>query len=251
MGVFIENFFIIKIIEFYFLYNLTTVIFNSERRKDETLLLSIIYAFCVSLLSFIIKKVVLIEYILSTCCILFLVKININKQALNIVFIYFILKTILILLIKFFVNLLNLKTEIEFFLLYLLVIFSLNFSIQVILINGKKSIVKKRFVYKTRLIIGENSYDCLGFLDTGNQVYDGVFPVVLCGKKLSQKIKNGTILVDTYVLKLTTAIGVGQVKLIKNAKILVENLTNNYKIVSVGLLDKSLKSDLLLHPDLL
>ena len=64
----------------------------------------------------------------------------------------------------------------------------LNFLVKVILINGKKLILKQKFVYKTQLMFNGKTFNVNGFLDTGNVLFDGDAPVIVCGKKLFLQI---------------------------------------------------------------
>ena len=70
---------------------------------------------------------------------------------------------------------------------------------------------------------------------------------------MSKKILNGKLSIDTSYLNLTTISGKVGIKAIKSAKIRLidETCENKEKLVTIGLTNKVLKSELILHPELI
>ncbi len=114
---------------------------------------------------------------------------------------------------------------------------------------------KQRFlslVYDCEIIVNKVSIITKGFLDTGNRVYLNRTPVVLCGKKISEKLSMVLNDSDTYALNLTTFNGQRQIKALKNAevKIYFSDSWHSYKKVAVGLSDRNIDYGIILHNDL-
>jgi hypothetical protein len=107
-------------------------------------------------------------------------------------------------------------------------------------------------VYDCEIIVNMVSVKTKGFLDTGNRVYLNKIPVVLCSKKISEKLSMEVNDRDTYALNLTTFNGQRQIKALKNAelKIYFCDHWHSYKNVAVGLSDRNADYGIILHNDL-
>ena len=74
------------------------------------------------------------------------------------------------------------SSEYSIALMFIPVYFLLRIIIEVIkFIYRRKDVVS--FTYKTSITLLGKTIDCKGFLDTGNGLYDGDSPVVMCGKR--------------------------------------------------------------------
>jgi len=114
----------------------------------------------------------------------------------------------------------------------------------------------KAFTYRVGIEIGANKIDCVGFLDTGNGLYDGESPVIVCDKKF---IKNFNLdvkaLKNIKELDFQTVDGKSRMISLKTDKVLIYNgdklnIFNNVTLcVAKGGVGTGY--DVILHPELL
>ena len=123
-----------------------------------------------------------------------------------------------------------------------------------------KSIVKYFFI---RAVEEKNCYDCeitlnqttvklKGFMDTGNSLYDGDSPVVVCGEKVALKII-GDRFPKIKHIKIKTAIGEKKVLSFKvdQIKIFISDKANIFNNVTVASVKNAGQGyDIILHPAL-
>ena len=151
-------------------------------------------------------------------------------------------------------NIFNIKTDsatylpIQLVLVLIIVAFS-----TIIFIRAKRKNEVDKFIYDCTVLVGERTIDCKGFLDTGNRVFSGVTPVVICSKEISKTIDLAQVDGVTYPLKLTTVAGITTVKAIENVEILIyfSQKKHIHKKIVLGLTDSTFISDVILHPSLI
>ncbi len=112
------------------------------------------------------------------------------------------------------------------------------------------------FTYKVSLSVGKTTLTAQGFLDTGNTLYEGVNPVILCGKSFAKKlIGDDMIRVNPRKINLTTASGSSQNFAFTADEFLIYNGTqlNIYNNVTVCVASDNLFDgyEIILHPKLL
>ena len=127
-------------------------------------------------------------------------------------------------------------------------------------IKALKGVVKFFF---TRAEEEKNSYDCeitfkgnavklKGFMDTGNSLYDGDSPVVVCNKKTALKIMGNNFPKIKYI-GIETAAGKSKVLSFKveEIKIFISGKANIFSNITVAVaVNAGLGYDLILHPAL-
>ena len=91
--------------------------------------------------------------------------------------------------------------------------------------------------YKVRIYIKENVYDVIGFLDTGNKLYDTYKkrPVVILDKKIKYNIE------DIIYVPYTSLNNTSILKCLKSEKIIINNRV--FKNYLVGLSNKKINID--------
>lgn len=94
-------------------------------------------------------------------------------------------------------SLFNVKlTEIPVAICFVPAFFIIKFLTRVVSYVFKKSKITK-FTYKVELTFNKKTVECVGFLDTGNGVYDNNNPVIVCGKTFFKQFIDG----DFYKIK--------------------------------------------------
>lgn len=111
----------------------------------------------------------------------------------------------------------------------------------------------ERLVYDCEIKVNQTSLKIRGFLDTGNMLFDGDTPVVVCDKRLLDDILDGGKLPRTKKITYSTVGGVEQMIAIEraNIKIYFDNKANTIENVTLGFV-KSVGTgyDVILHPAL-
>lgn len=129
-----------------------------------------------------------------------------------------------------------------------------------VLIKALRGIIKYFF---TRAGEESNSYDCeitfkgnvlklKGFMDTGNALYDGDSPVIVCNKKTALKIM-GENFPELRYIPINTAAGESRILSFKvdEIKIFISGVANIFSNVTVAAtVNAGLGYDLILHPAL-
>jgi stage II sporulation protein GA (sporulation sigma-E factor processing peptidase) len=108
-------------------------------------------------------------------------------------------------------------------------------------------------VFNCDISVGDLTLKTNGFLDTGNRVFIGQKPVVICNKNISEKLLSVAFKQGTYALKLTTLGGKSEIQTIKNAtlKIYFNDKWHIYENVALGLSKHSFSYGLILHSEVL
>jgi len=243
--IFIEN----TLVNFFLLLS-TLTFFKNKKETVYLIILSIISAIFLTIITILFGKIInIIKPLNYLLLVLYSIKYDGVKNYLNIVVIFLVLN----------LNFLSIKKGIENILIINeLILEIIILSIIFLVVKFVQKIKVKRlrinkFIYDIEIFIDKKVFMVKGFLDTGNQVYDGDFPVIIADKYLSKKLLNGRVLDSTGILKLTTISGQACIKTIKKAKIKVKISSDNYKekLVTIGLTDKILKSQLILHPEVI
>ena len=106
--------------------------------------------------------------------------------------------------------------------------------------------------YDCEITLGKNAVKLKGFMDTGNSLYDGDSPVVICGKKTALKIMGQSFPKIKYIA-LKTATGESKILSFKSdeLKIFISGKPNIFKNITVAAA-KNIGSgyDVILHPAL-
>ncbi len=84
------------------------------------------------------------------------------------------------------------STEISIFIMFLPVYLLLSALKKVLKYILKKN-KEKAFLFKIKLFYGNTALDGVGFMDTGNALYDGENPVIVCDKSFALKLINNDI----------------------------------------------------------
>ena len=133
-----------------------------------------------------------------------------------------------------------------------------------LLIRGATQVVKfiyKRkniaaFLYKTELVLGGKSITVNGFMDTGNGLYDGDSPVVICKSSVFNKLLDGSNLkLKIKKIRINTLNGEKYYPTVKldKIKIYILDKVNIYNNVSLSIVKGEVGEgyDLILHPALM
>lgn len=234
----------------FFLVLSTLTICNEKNKAVYLITMSLISAIFLALISILFGKIInFIKPFSYMLLLLYSGKYNGLKNYIIKILIFMVLNFNFLGIKRAIINILLINEFIsKFIILYAL--FLLSKIIQKIKVERKRI---NKFIYQVELLIDKKIFNVNGFLDTGNQVYDGDFPVVIADKFLSKKLLNGSVLDNMGNLKLTTISGQVCIKTIKKAKIKVKINKVNYKekFVTIGLTDKILKSQLILHPEII
>ena len=137
---------------------------------------------------------------------------------------------------------------IELIIVAIIMLFGYIYSVK---INRNKKVYP--YVYDCLINIGGNVYKTSGFIDTGNQSYYKETPIIFCDKNLSKIIEKDTVNHITYMSNITTIAGKTDLKIIKNANLLIYYGKDRHihKNVVLGLTNRKLKYDLFLNPDVI
>ncbi len=118
-------------------------------------------------------------------------------------------------------------------------------------IYRRKEVIKN--VRRVTLSVGRERVEAEGFMDTGNMLFDGDTPVVVCNKELATKLING--LPKMGKLEYATADGKAEMTVIKNVELRIYFSDGQNKIykVSLGVArgDIGMGYDVILHPTLM
>ena len=111
-----------------------------------------------------------------------------------------------------------------------------------------------KFLYKTQISVGKITVDGVGFLDTGNVLYDGNFPCVICSVDLAKKFLEGGIF-EIKKIPVQTVNGNSQKIAIQSAtvKIYTPTKTNIHNNVTLVVSNKAFSDgyQIILHPSLI
>ncbi len=151
-------------------------------------------------------------------------------------------------------NLLGLEASGEVFVatVFIPVYFILKFFIKLIGYFYRKK-TDLRFYYKAQISVGEKRILATAFLDTGNTLYEGNNPVILCGKGFAKKLIGDRVLkVKPRKIILTTAIGKSEnfVFTASELRIYIGDEPNIYNNVAVCIANEELFDgyEIILHP---
>lgn len=129
-----------------------------------------------------------------------------------------------------------------------------------LIIRAIKGVVKYFFTraeeesnaYECEITLNENTVKLKGFMDTGNSVYDGDSPVVICNKKTALKIMGKSFPRIKYI-PIKTATGESKVLSFKSDefKIFISGQANIFRNITVAAVKNAgVGYDLILHPAL-
>ncbi len=255
MVVYVEYVFINNLITDYALIRSALLLTGNNSKKIRVLLVASLGAFLAVILPFIKSDILPLYKIIVgvTLGLLSVKKCNVREYVKIIsalfLFTFFIGGSLIAIS-----NIFNLKSDseiylpIQFILTLVIVLFSVAFFIR-----AKRKNDVDKFVYDCTVFIGKKAIDCKGFLDTGNRVFSGITPVVICSKEISKTIDLAQYDGVTYPLKLTTVAGITTVKAIENVEILIYFSAKKHihKKIVLGLTDSTFISDVILHPSLI
>ncbi len=117
-------------------------------------------------------------------------------------------------------------------------------------IYRKKEIIKN--VCDLWLCLGKETLSVRGFIDTGNFLYDGDTPVIVCDKKIAIKLF-GVTLPKIAKLSYSTADGKAEMSVIRGVEIYFKDEPNKIYNVTLGVARGSVGTgyDVILHPALM
>ena len=128
------------------------------------------------------------------------------------------------------------------------------------LLNVIKFIYKRKdsvaLTYKIKLCMFDKEVDCLGFMDTGNSLFDGDRPVIVCHKGVAKKLIGDNIIKIKFIkLNVSTINGEKQKIAFRLDKLTLYNgdEPNIYNNVTVCINESAFgeNCDVILHPALL
>lgn len=111
---------------------------------------------------------------------------------------------------------------------------------------------EERNFYDCEITLNKNTLKLKGFMDTGNALYDGNSPVVVCGRKTALKIM-GKSFPKIKNITISTAAGKSEVLSFKadEIKIFISGKANIFNNITVAVVvNAGLGYDIILHPAL-
>ena len=256
MTVYIELVFINNFIIDFMLLKCSTVISKARTSIWQLLFCAIFSAIGTILMPFVSKNALLwlIKIIFGFLIVLFAVKNESFKKYLFTTVIFFAFTFFTGGMLIGLSNIFNVNTNNLIFIYLEFVPVTLIGLICIKIINKvyrKKNVIN--FLYECEILIDDIFIKTDGFLDTGNNVYKNFVPIVFCSKSITKKIKSKIAKLKTDTINLKTVTGVGQIKVILNAKIKIYSHIDKHIYFNVGLAltDNNFKAGVILHPSII
>ena len=148
---------------------------------------------------------------------------------------------------------LNVSSEISIALMVLPAYISLKFVLAIVKHFSKTQTVTEN-IYPCELVLGEKTVETDGFMDTGNALYDGENPVIVCERKLALKLFSNKL---PKLKRIECETVIGKTKLLamelKELRIYYGKTPNIIKGVTLAVTDQKIGTGygVILHPALM